>query len=292
MPVRLKVIIPSYNSVQWIRKTLNSVSNQSYRHYDVCVIDDASQEKGQREIIEEYSQKYGWKAILREKNHGAVANIVEGIKSLHPTDEDVILLLDGDDWLYNHKVFEKIAQAYQDQSVYMTYGQFVTYPRWQIGLCRPFSDELLREKNFREVPWVFSHLRTFKYKLWKHIRDEDLRDSSGQYYKTAWDLALIYPMLEMTGGESVKFIEDILYVYNMDNPLNDHTAHAESQNRNAQYIRQLPSYPAQFSAKCVHYEERLLPKLNNYWITFFRKIITPKVYGLVWNKFNKMLKNR
>ena len=169
----------------------------------------------------------------------------------------------------------------------MTYGQFVTYPRWQIGIHEPFSEQMLKEKNFREVPRIFTHLRTFKYKVYKGVQDKDLRDSAGIYYKTAWDLALIFPMLEMTGGQSMKFMEEISYVYNMDNPLNDHIAHRESQDSNAQYIRQQPPYAPTFNAKCIHYEKKLLSKLNNYWITFYRKVITPKVYQLAWKKLKK-----
>jgi glycosyltransferase involved in cell wall biosynthesis len=287
MAIKLKVIIPSYNSVKWIKKTLHSVCCQTYSHYEVCVIDDASQQRGQREIIEDYAKRYGWHAILRDKNQGALANIIEGIKALKPQDEDVILLLDGDDWLYHRSVFKKIAHAYQESAVQMTYGQFVTYPRWQIGLQQPFTEEFLRKKIFREGPWVFSHLRTFKYKLWHHVQDQDLRDSTGQYYKTAWDLAMIYPMLEMTGGTGVKFMQEILYVYNMDNPLNDHTAHTESQNTNAHYIRQLPPYEQKISSPYIHPGRCPFIKLKNYWITLYRKIITPKVYLLAWHKLKK-----
>src|SRR5437868_3258725 len=101
MSIHLKVIIPSYNSVKWLRKTLNSVLMQTYQNYEVCVIDDASTEQGQKEIIQEFSAQWRWKSIFRQQNRGALANIVEGITFLNPKDEDVILLLDGDDWLYN-----------------------------------------------------------------------------------------------------------------------------------------------------------------------------------------------
>ena len=37
----------------------------------------------------------------------------------------------------------------------------------------------------------------------------------------AWDLAFMFPMLEMAGHKS-SYIKDIMYVYNVSNPLNDH----------------------------------------------------------------------
>lgn len=287
MNVHLKVIIPSYNSVKWLRKTLNSVKKQSYQNYEVCVIDDASTQAGQREIIQEFAEKHGWKAIFREKNQGALANIIDGIKHLSPQDEDVIILLDGDDWLYDKSVFSKIAKSYREEPITMTYGQFITYPRWQLGLCTPLSDELLAKKNFRQVPFAFSHLRTFKHKVWKRIREEDFKDASGSYFKTAWDLAIMYPLLEMTGGESCKFINEILYVYNMDNPLNDCTVHTKLQADTADHIRSKPSYERTFDAKCVSYEMTVFQRLRNRWISVYRKIITPKVYKLAARKLLK-----
>lgn len=287
MSVAFKVIIPSYNSVQWLRKTLHSVAIQTYRNFAVCVIDDASTQTGQRDIIQEYCSKYQWTSLLREENHGALANIVEGINLLSPQDDDAIILLDGDDWLFDKHVFAKVARIYQEESVLMTYGQFITYPRWQMGFCAPLSETTIKHQNYRDIPFQFSHLRTFKYKMWRHIREEDLKDASGHYFKTAWDLSLMYPLLEMSGGEGCRFIDHILYVYNMDNPLNDCVAHKALQEQTAQYIRRKRPYARLFSEQCIPRQPRLSRTLWNQWITLYKKIITPKVYRLAVRKLWK-----
>ncbi len=289
MSWRFKVIVPSYNSLKWIKKTLDSIKKQAYSAYDVCVIDDASTQVGQQDLIAHYCQtattkQQRWHAILHTQNQGALANIVEGIKALNPTDEDVILLVDGDDWLYNKQVFSKIAMAYQQQAVLMTYGQFVTYPRWQKGWCRPISTDLLNKKNFRQADFVFSHLRTFKYKIWKLIKEHDLKDDQGNYFKTAWDLAILYPLLEMTGGTSCQFIEEFLYVYNMANPLNDCIAHTKLQADTANFIRAKQPYAQLFDEPCRPYQKRMLQEFKNRWVTLYRKVITPQVYALVAKK--------
>jgi|688.fasta_scaffold04531_6 glycosyltransferase involved in cell wall biosynthesis len=292
MSVHFKLIIPAYNSVKWLRKTLESVAKQAYGNYSVCVIDDASTEQGQREIIREFCEQYKWQFIFREKNHGALANIVEGIKYSVPKDEDVIVLLDGDDWFFDKTVLSKVAKVYQEDHVSMTYGQFITYPRWQMGLCAPLSEELIDKKNFREVPFAFSHLRTFKYKVWKMIREEDLQDASGNFFRTAWDLAIMYPLLEMTGGLSCKFMDEILYVYNMDNPLNDCIAHRELQAATAVAIRSKKPYEQIFEQKCSPYRESWIQKMRHHWISFYKKLVTPKVYLIVARKLIKVIYNR
>ncbi len=175
-----KIVIPSYNSSRWLRKTLNSIARQNYSYYDVCVIDDASTDPMQKEIIKEYEERYGWKAIYRTTNHGALANIVDGITLLSPGDNDVIITLDGDDWLFSRDVLKKLNRYYTDEEIYLTYGQFITYPRWEIGFCRPLSST---DKSIRQTEWVLSHLRTFRYALWKHINIDDLKDSKGIFIK-------------------------------------------------------------------------------------------------------------
>ena len=49
-----------------------------------------------------------------------------------------------------------------------------------------------------------------------------MKDENGEYWQVAGDLAFLYPMLEMAGDEHYKFIETINYVYNEENPINDH----------------------------------------------------------------------
>lgn len=284
MSPHLKIIIPSYNSLKWLRKTLTSVSSQNYKNYAVCVIDDASTQPGQREYIEAYCKEHNWEFILRSANQGALKNIIDGTQHLKPKDDDVIVTIDGDDWLYSKNVFKKIAEAYQDPAVLMTYGQYITYPRWELGICKPLSIH-----NFRSPPFITSHLRTYKYKIWKLIKDEDFKDSSGNYFNTAGDLAIMYPLIEMSGGKGCRFIQDILYVYNLDNPLNDEVAHTHAQSETARYIRAKTPYPQLYFDTPSQKKYSIATNAKNYWISFYRKFITPRTYQLAAKKLAKII---
>ena len=88
---------------------------------------------------------------------------------------------------------------------------------------------------------VTSHLRTFRKQLWDRIKDEDLRDTDGEYYKTAWDLAFMYPMIEMADSYC-KFIPHTLYVYNDLNPICDGTIRAMEQLRTGERIKAKKEY--------------------------------------------------
>jgi len=55
------------------------------------------------------------------------------------------------------------------------------------------------------------------------------------------DLAFMFPMLEMAGYH-IANIEKSIYVYNMDNPLNDHKKNLGLQQRTDLYIRSKEKY--------------------------------------------------
>lgn len=246
---RLKIVIPAYNSVAWIRRTLQSVACQTHRDFDVCVLDDASTQEGQRQIIHEYAEREGWQAVFREVNQGALANIVDGVRRLQPEEDDVIVLIDGDDWLFHDRVFERLREVYSTEPVTLTYGQYLSWPRCKVGSSRPIDPEIVETQGFRKMRWRFSHLRTFKYLLWRRIKDQDLRDEDGNYFATAWDLALMFPMLEMA-GHSIKYLHDVLYVYNKANPINDDKVRRDEQLRAETVIRARPVYPRVIQDRC------------------------------------------
>lgn len=240
-----KIVVPSFNSVNYLPKTLASIEMQENKNYEVCIVDDASTLAKQREIISSYCQSNHWKSIFHQHNEGALASTIEAIRGFNCQDEDVIVMLDGDDWLYDPLVLTKLDKIYTEEDIYLTWGQFETYPPKcnKINYALPIPDIVIEQKLYREIVDIFGHLRTFKYRLFREIKDEDLRDpTTGEYFRVSGDKAWLYPMLEMA-GHKVRFIPDILYVYNILNPLNDFKINRPEQVIATDYIRKKPPYP-------------------------------------------------
>lgn len=239
-----KIVIPSFNSIDFIGKTLRSVESQTFKNYDVCVIDDGSTLEQQRSIITEFCERNQWKSIFHDKNYGALHGLVGAIKKLQCEDDDVIIVIDGDDWLAHEKVFEKLHQVYSENDIYLTWGQCEIYPpgKTPMRYAQPIPDMIIDQKLYRDIPFVFWHPGTFKYRLWRNLKDIDLRDVDGQYFRIMKDKATLYPMLEMA-GHKVKFINETLYIYNISNPLNDFaTTSEEEKDRVNGLIKQRPRY--------------------------------------------------
>ena len=211
-----------YNVEKWIKICIRSVRAQSYKNFQCIILDDLSADKSVEIIRKEIAGDDRFKLIVNDTKAYALKNIYDGIEFSKPNKEDVIVTLDGDDWLASRDVLKILNDKYTKSNCWLTYGSYAEYPGNRRG---KFSKQLpmavINNSSYRETEWCTSHMRTFKYHLWSKIEKEDLLGEEGRFFRMSWDLAFMFPMLEMAGHKA-KFISDILYVYNLGNPLNDH----------------------------------------------------------------------
>ena len=217
----LVVVIPSYNNSRWYKQNVQSVFDQQYNNYRVLYIDDCSPD-GTGELVENFVKECGQSGrvqlIKNTERKGALANLYYAIHSC--ADQSIIITLDGDDWFKHDQVLATINKAYADSNILMTYGQFETYPEGHLGICNEYPAKIIQANAFRQYKWLASHLRTFYAWLFKRVQLEDLQYDD-TFFPVVWDQAFMFPMLEMAVGRC-RFINEVLYVYNQANPINDY----------------------------------------------------------------------
>lgn len=249
------IVTPSYNNAgkdEFYKKNLDSICNQNYSNYHIIYIDDASPD-GTAACVENYltkNKKTDLVTLIKNKERqGHMANFYNAIHSC--PDDAIIVVVDGDDWLAHKNVLTLLNKVYSKANVWMTYGQFKTYPQNTIGLCRETPALVKKENSFRKCKWIFSHLRTFYAWLFKQIKIEDLCHD-GVFFTSACDLAMMIPMLEMAGTRS-QFIPDVLTIYNQANVLHIAGTRRAEQKRNAALVRLKPLYkPLLMRPKCIY----------------------------------------
>ena len=101
--IKFSVVIPLYNKENYIKKTLQSVFNQSYLNYEVIIVNDGSTDKSIN-VVHQFSNENI--KIINQNNQGASSARNRGIAE---SPNQWIALLDADDiWLKNHlKELEK-----------------------------------------------------------------------------------------------------------------------------------------------------------------------------------------
>jgi glycosyltransferase involved in cell wall biosynthesis len=237
------IIIPSYNNSAYCEHNLLSVLSQNYKNFRVIYIDDASKDDTYEKvskIVANSPLKDRVTLIHNATNQGALKNLYDAIHSCQSN--EIVATVDGDDFLAHADVLKKLNSIYADNNVWMTYGNFLDYPSYKQKptICKPFPKNVIRNNSFRRHEWVSSHLRTFYAGLFKKIAPKHFI-YEGKFLPMGWDLAFMLPMLEMS-GRHFRFVDEVLYLYNRTNPINDHKLDLALQASCANYIRSLPPY--------------------------------------------------
>lgn len=241
------VIIPSYNNEEICERNLRSVFSQKYKNYRVIYVDDCSKDdtfKMVSKVVEELGQSQRMTLVHNEKNLGALENLYRAIHSCR--DEEIALILDGDDFLAHDWVLEKLNCYYSDPNVWLTYGSYLSYPQYTYGECsRVLPPQVMSEVSLRDYSkkhgMLTSHLRTFYSGLFKKVKLKDLV-YRGNFFDSTYDGAMMFPMIEMCGRSHILFVNDVLYIYNRANPLNDDKVNFEKQQRCWRTILDMPPY--------------------------------------------------
>lgn len=110
---KISVIIPVYNSEEFLPKGLDSLVKQSYKNLELIIVNDGSP-KNCKEIAEEYKLKDNRiKYVEHEKNKGLFQARVTGFEN---STGDYIAFLDADDYVSNDFYRELIEKAEETNS--------------------------------------------------------------------------------------------------------------------------------------------------------------------------------
>lgn len=224
------IISTVYNKSKWVRFNVNSVKQQSYSNYLAVYGYDKSTD----DTLEHLSDAVGNDDkffIYHNSNPGCFLNCFMGtynhLKELGQIQpDDIIIEIDGDDWLLHPFVLQYLNQVYQNDNIWMTYGQYIHYPSGELGgHYHLHLDDIVDANNsYRTHTFPYSHLKTYKAFLLDKITDEDLIDPvTGKYFNAAADFALCMPLVEMAGKSRIFRVDEPLYVYNVSTDLESET---------------------------------------------------------------------
>lgn len=248
----ITIVTPVYNAENYIKRCIESVAQQDYPNYVMHIIDDNSTDRTLDvayetiDALPEEVQHRFWVKSNRD-NLGAVWNQVSTIEK--ECGDDIVMLLDGDDWLVNDPtLFHKYNNLYNEGAEF-TYGSC-----WSIAdniplIAQEYPPEVKADKSYRfyKFNWnmPYTHLRTFRAQLMHdYLRDNGnyaFRDPMTlDWLKAGGDTAVFYTMIEAADPDKVVCVTDIVYNYNDANPLNDYKVNGDEQNATAKQVLERP----------------------------------------------------
>lgn len=245
VPHRFLIVVAVRNAEKYIGACLESIKAQPQTNKLCVVIDDDSTD-ATYEIASAYGGTFG-DLTAGLKNAGgffvmqqgprnySLRNIVQTIQAVgHPT--DIVVIVDGDDQLDPYAL-SVIEDAY-NRGAWMTYGNFKT-SSGRTSWMPPYPYRVIKANDFRAYPWSVSHPKTFRKALFDKINVEDFQHE-GEWFKTAGDVALMMPMLEMAAERAV-YLPAPIYVWNDQNELSDHRVDPDGQVRVRNLILSKPA---------------------------------------------------
>lgn len=197
-------IITSFNNEEWVFKNLNSIRKQNYPFWRVIYYDDNSSDNTIT-LVKEFIQKYQLenRFYLIENNIRNYQGYGRWISFHHCDDEEICVLLDGDDWLYDNNVLVKLNQLYKNNDIKVSYGGMVYYMNdnnLKIIKSKSYPDEIILNSDYQNYTWCTTHLRTGLAKLFKTIPLNYLK-IDGEYIKCCTDWAEMFWVLNKSEGK-------------------------------------------------------------------------------------------
>lgn len=115
--IKVSVITVNYNSKEGLKKTIRSVTKQSYRNIEHIIIDGDSND-GSKNLLKKNDQI----TYISESDDGIYDAMNKGIKL---ATGDIIGFLNAGDIFFNDKVVEDISSLFNDQHIQGVYGDLI-----------------------------------------------------------------------------------------------------------------------------------------------------------------------
>lgn len=103
----ISVVVPVYNTDEkFLKSCIDSVLNQSYKNWELCIADDASTERHVKAVVKEYAKKDSRIRLTFRKKNGHISEATNSALSL--VRGEFITFLDHDDELFPHALYEVV----------------------------------------------------------------------------------------------------------------------------------------------------------------------------------------
>lgn len=122
----VSIIVTSYNYENYIRETLNSILAQTYKNYEVVIVDDGSQDNSLK-VINEYTEKYdNFKLYTHPNNENK--GLIESVKlGIYKANGEWIAFCESDDYWTEDYLQEKINYINTYKNCYLVSNDIQTF---------------------------------------------------------------------------------------------------------------------------------------------------------------------
>ena len=203
---KISIAMPVYNvEEKWLRLCIDSILNQVYTNWELCMADDASTDPNVKKILTEYQQlDERIRVVFREQN----GHISEATNSaLAIATGEFVALLDNDDELAINAFYEVVKVLNENPELDLIYSDEdkidMDGNRSDPAFKPDWSPDLLLGTNY------ISHLGVYRRSVLEEI------GGFRKGYEGSQDYDLVLRFTEKTTKERIKHIPKVLYYWRM-----------------------------------------------------------------------------
>lgn len=152
---KFSIIIPVYNVEKYLKKCLDGVFNQTYKDYEVIVVNDGTKDNSM-DIVKDYNVK-----VINQKNQGLSAARNAGVKKAIG---DYLIFLDSDDY-WEKDLLKELSKSLKNNPDLVRFqinevhedGRVIPYQEESFtNLSGPDAFEKIVKYHFVENAWCYA----------------------------------------------------------------------------------------------------------------------------------------
>lgn len=209
--MKFSILVPIYNVEKFLPKCLKSIENQTYKDFEVILVDDGSQDSSGK-ICDIYIKNHGNNTIvIHKKNNGLISARRTGINQAKG---EYCIFCDSDDFLENYaleKINKVIEKFKADLIIYNAYS-------FDKKSKSPFFEHILTEGFVKDKRVIYDKLLlsyTLNSICLKAVKRElfDRDKDYSQFYKCNFGEDLLQTIPVIKNAKKIYYLDECLYNY-------------------------------------------------------------------------------
>lgn len=203
----VSVLIPFYNSAEYMHKSLESVLNQTYQNIEIICLDDNSTDNTYEKLLN-YQKLHPKIKVYKNKRNRRVSFSRNRLISL--SKGKYFIFVDSDDWLKENAIERLVESSNDGTTDIITCKSWVVVGNKKVKIQLPFIavESIINKTDkfeFVEKNLCLCWMHLFRKEFWKNLNVKFLEDCDFE------DFGLM-PYIYLNSN-SVNFINDRLYYY-------------------------------------------------------------------------------
>lgn len=203
----ISVIIPVYNTEKYLKKCINSILNQTFKNFEVILVDDGSKD-GSSDICDDYAKKFGNIFVLHNINQGPAASRKCGVENAN---SDLIMFIDSDDWIEPNTLEVMFNELKTSEADIVTCLCADVYNNGKRVEHRSFQKEIIECNSFAECVYALHGTRVMNAAPWSKLYKKNLfyNIDFREHITIGEDYTMLLQLLH--NASRVRMLNQILY---------------------------------------------------------------------------------